>query len=148
MKSCEQTPSAGLFPDRRPIRPLAPDEFGNYDSPALALLRDIWNEFLDGEVDEAAVVGIIHQVGVSLEQHIDALQIQVDGGRSDVYDPAFAEIASAFMAHLRAVESMAREFEQDPKSPHYKNYFELGYERAQKATNRLMGSHNRVLDSL
>lgn len=125
---------------KKPLRPIEPDEGGDYDSPALLSLREIWDAYLEGEADDGDVMGVIHQIGASLELHLDVLQEQVNSGKSDVYDPVFGTICRAFMSHLEALKHMAKEFAADKDEE--QSYFEEGYEMAQEATNQMMAAHD------
>ena len=106
-------------------------------------LRDIWDAYAEGEVDDDDVVGVIHQIAASLEQHLDVLQEQVNQGKSDVYDPIFSSVCKAFMSHLQALKHMLKEFESE--SDDERCFFEEGYEMAQKATNQMMAAHDKTM---
>lgn len=122
---------------------MEPDAAGDFDSPALMALRDIWDAYVEGEVDDEDVVGVIHQIAASLEQHLDVLQEQVNQGKSDVYDPIFSSVCKAFMNHLQALKHMLKEFQGETDDE--RCFFEEGYEMAQKATNQMMEAHDKTM---
>ena len=122
---------------------MEPEQAEDFDSPALMALRDVWDAYVEGEADSDDVVGVVHQIAASLEQHLDVLQEQVNQGTSDVYDPIFSSVCKAFMSHLQALKHMLKEFQGEADDG--RCFFEEGYEMAQKATNQMMEAHHKTM---
>ena len=133
---------------RHRTRPIVPDEFGDYDSPVLKLLREVWNRFLEGSAEEDDVLEAVRRARGQVDSHLDNLQAQVDANISDPASPLFRSVARAFVEHLEALRLMEREFEMSPDDPEYQDFFEQGYMQAQEATNRMMQAHEATLDHI
>ena len=133
---------------RRTSSPIVPDEFGDYDSPVLKTLREVWNRFLEDAADEDDVLGAVREARLQVDSHIDNLQAQVDANISDPDAPLFRSVARAFVEHLEALELMEREFDLSPDDPEYDDFFERGYMLAQAATNRMMQAHEATLEQI
>ena len=125
--------------------PIVPDEYGDYDSPSLRDLRDVWNRFLESGATEEEVLDTIRETRVNVDRHIDQLQAQVDMNTSDPNSPLFRSVARSFVDHLEALSLMEKEFEVCPDDPDYDDFFERGYLMAQEATNRMMEAHEKAM---
>lgn len=131
--------------------PPEPDEDGNYDSPALKALSQVWEDFCDEEVGPEEVLGVIHEVGGFAHFQIQTLEAQIDQGISDPDNEAFALIFEGFELLLEAAEIMLMEFAEelpeDVEEPE-DGFFTSGFDLVQEATNQIVKGHNLAMEHI
>ena len=114
------------------------------ETPALAALLDAWEAYLDYEALDEDVIGVLHQIGFSADQHLRGLEEQIASGRTSVEDPVVCHIGEAFASFLKAVKMMLRQFEPGVMDEDTSR-FEAGFKLARQATQRLISVHSGFL---
>lgn len=129
----------------------SPDQEGNYDSPALAELRRVWDDYCAEQAAPEQVIGVIAEVGNFAHFQIQQLEAQVKRGESNPEDPAFSLILEAFEVLLEGCEAMAWEFTseipEDVEEPE-EGFFAYGYDLCQEATNQMLAGHKLAMEHI
>lgn len=114
------------------------------DTPALAALLDAWEAYQEYEALDEDVIGVLHQIGLSVEQHLQGLERQIASGEATVDDPVVCAIGEAFVSFLKAVKMMLKQFEPDVGEEDTSR-FEIGFQLARQATQQLIAAHSGFL---
>lgn len=115
------------------------------ETPAMAALIDVWEAYKMSEASDKDVIGVVHQVGLSLEQHLVGLEKEVARGRSSLQDDTVTLIGGAFVRFQKAIKLMLEQFTPGTSWTH-RNPFESGLELARSATRKLLIAHQRFLE--
>jgi len=127
-----------------PSGPPKPDEDGNYDSPALATLRRVWDDYCEEIATPDDVMGVIAEIGGFSQFQLQVLERQVEQGVSNPEDDSFSLIYEAFEILLEACDFMSFEFAEElPEGvvEPEEGFFSHGFDLVQEATNQMMEGH-------
>ena len=129
-----------------------PDKDGNYDSPPLRALRQVWADFEAELASETDVMDTIAELGRFAQHNLRLFEKQISSGESNPEDPGFSLIIEAFELILEGCEYMALEFvepdpEDDVEEPE-EGFFVCGLDMIQEATNQMMEGHKLTMQHI
>jgi hypothetical protein len=129
-----------------------PDAEGNYDSPPLRALRQVWSDFLQDKASEVQVMDTIAELGRFAQHNLGLMEGTLESGESNPEDPGFCLIMEAFELVLEGCEHMALEFvDPDPEDQveePEEGFFAFGLALVQEATNQMMEGHRRTMEHI
>lgn len=130
---------------QKPSGPPKPDKDSNYDAPALAALRRVWEDFCEEIAAPEDVVNVIAEVGNFSYFEFKRMEQQIEQGVSDPESEPFATILEAFEILIEACEVMMLEFSEEipegMEEPE-EGFFVMGFDMVQEATNQMMDGHS------
>ncbi len=112
---------------------LAPDENGNFSSPALDALLGVWDDYDAERVEHDEVLRVVSRVEAFVSEKLQTMEAEAVSPKVDPHDPNRVAILTAFQNHLVALKSMRDSFANDD--------FELvdeAFEILQNATNQMV----------
>ncbi len=116
------------------------DEEGNFDSPLLQSLYDVWERYDAEEAEENDVRKVLDETELFVQAQIQEMEQAAQNPDVDVHDPGRVTILTAFQAHLDAVEKMRSFFETDDAE-----LIDEAFEQLQEATNSMMDGLHGIL---
>ena len=118
---------------------ILPDEEGNYGTPTLSLLFEVWDEYDYGEVEKDAVLDVLDRVEKLARSQIESMESAALDPAVDLFDPNRLKILDAFQAHLEGVDVMRGFFSTgDPDS------VDTALEIIQLATNQMITTYQSM----
>jgi hypothetical protein len=121
---------------------IEPDEDGNYQSPALQALIEVWDDYESERADQDEVLKVIQRVEAFAQDKIQAMDKEGESEEVDLHDPNRVAIYIAFQDHLVGLGKMKEAFSQQS--------FDLvdeSFEVLQAATNQMvLGLHGLIED--
>ena len=112
---------------------LLPDENGNFSSPALCALEEVWDELDAGETNAAEVRLVISRVEAFVREKIAEMEKDGESQNVDVLDPNRVTILGAFQDHLTALKIMGQGLNEEDYDA-----VDHSFEILQSATNRMV----------
>ncbi len=110
-----------------------PDADGNYTTPVLERLRDSWQDYRDGKLDDEQMQALLDRCLDNLDNMLLVMKQCVQEGLDDPSNPITVSIKTGFYEHREAVQLMKQFFDANNRKA-----IEDGLRAAQVATNRLM----------
>lgn len=121
-----------------------PDKYGNYDSPALKSLREVWDDYDQEKVEPDKVLQVIGNIQVYIENQIQEIEEKAEALGPRTKNANRETILDGFYEHLRGLDLMRDFFQQEDAS-----LIDEGFEQIQEATNLLMlGLQGLIEESL
>ena len=120
---------------------LLPDEDGNYDSPALQSLYEVWEDYDNEAAEEEEVLLVVSRVEAFIRSQIEGMEKDAESPSVDPHDPNRVAILNGFQDHLSALEKMREAFRSGE--------FELvddAFEQLQTATNQMVMGYQGLMD--
>lgn len=120
---------------------LLPDEDGNYDSPALQSLFEVWEDYDNESVEKEEVLLVVSRVEEFIRSQIEGMEKDAESSTVDPHDPNRVAILNGFQEHLSGLEKMREAFRRGD--------FELvddAFEQLQSATNQMVMGYQGLLD--
>jgi ElaB/YqjD/DUF883 family membrane-anchored ribosome-binding protein len=109
---------------------LTADEYGNYDSPALRTLHEVWEDYDRAAVDVAEVLRVVGNIEDYVNSQIRQLESEPVGDSSN---PNRESILDGFYGHLRGLELMRSYFVSENDE-----LVEEAFEILQESTNAMV----------
>ena len=118
------------------------DQDGNFDSPVLQSLYDVWEAYEIEEIEEAEVRQALASVEKLTRTQIEEMEADAKRPDVDIHDPNRVTILMAFQAHLDALDKMRLFFETGDA-----DLIDEGFDIIHKATNSMMDGLHGLLES-
>ncbi len=109
------------------------DEEGNFTSPALQSLLEVWEDFENEQVGTDEVLSVMQKIRAFVDAQIHEMEKGADSPDVDVHDPNRVAILNGFNEHLSALDKMSTFFETDEIE-----LVEEAFEQLQFATNQMV----------
>ncbi len=117
------------------------DEHGNFDSPALKALQDVWDEYEQEAIEADEVVRVIDRIEAYVKSQIEEMEKAAESPEVDAHDPNRVVILDGFYDHLRGLEKMRASFAEDNI-----DLVDEGFEWIQSATNQMVLGYQGLIE--
>lgn len=118
-----------------------PDENGNFSSPALRALEDVWDDLDAGATDPTEVQMVIERVEAFVREKISEMERDGQAQSVDLLDPNRVAILGAFQDHLTGLKVMKEGLnEEDYDSVDH------SFDLIQSATNRMVTGLSSIVE--
>lgn len=118
------------------------EEDGNFVSPVLQRLFEVWDEYDNGEIEEDEVLAVLGRVEALTRTQIQEMEASGKEPGVDLHDPNRVAILMSFQAHLDGVEKMRQFFSTD--NP---DLVDEAFDILQQATNQMMNGLHGLLET-
>ncbi len=112
---------------------LVADEHGNFDSPVLQSLQEVWDDYDQQTVEAGEVLRVIGNVEAYVKGQIEQMERGAESPEVNPNDPNRLAILSSFHDHLRGLELMRSFFDSEDDGA-----VEEGFQIIQTATNLMV----------
>ena len=118
-----------------------PDENGNFETPALKILRELWDGYFKGTVEVETLQENIEGVYNAVEEQQEMMEDGVDEFDDSPEDPINQDVFEAFEMHKEALDMMQKYFESNDKT-----VVDNSLKILQDATNLLMSAFLKFIE--
>lgn len=109
------------------------DEDGNFSSPALQSLQNVWDDYEQEAVEEDEVLRVVGNVEAYVRSQIEQMEAAAQSPDVDPHEPNRVAILDGFYDHLRGLERMRAFFSRGEDE-----LIDEGFELIQTATNQMV----------
>ena len=118
-----------------------PDENGNFSSPALRALEDVWDDLDAGYADSGEVRKVMERIESFVREKIAEMERDGQSQSVDLLDPNRVAILGAFQDHLSGLKVMREGLEAEDYDS-----VDRSFDILQSATNRMVNGLSGIVE--